>query len=251
MLEATQAGKELQAAGGRMLPMRLEQISYADRGRVLLDAVNLEITSGIRTVIMGPNGAGKSLLFRIINGLVQPTSGAITFAGQPASDVTRSRQALLFQRPTLLRRSVADNVRFVLRHLPRAEQQSRIDRLLSEAKLAAIAHQPARLLSGGEQQRLAMARARAIEPLLLLLDEPTASLDPSSARDILDLIEAAHEDDTKIVLVTHDIALARSVADEVIFLADGRVTEVTPASRFFSQPTSAQARAYLEGRMLR
>jgi len=250
MLEASLATRKLQTAHVRMLPIRLDGVTYADRGRVLLDSIDLEIPPATRTVIIGPNGAGKSLLLRIINGLVAPTSGQITFAGAPATAALRARQALVFQRPTLLRRSVADNVRFVLRGLPRAEQQARTERLLVEAKLAQIAHQPARLLSGGEQQRLAMARARALAPLLMLLDEPTASLDPDSARGIVELIQAAHDDDTKIVVVTHDLALARHIADDVIFLADGRVCEVAPAARFFRGPASAPARAYVEGRML-
>lgn len=250
MLEATAESRQLQAAQPRLLPIRLSGIGFADRGRVLLDAVDLDIPASTRTVILGHNGAGKSLLLRIINGLVAPTSGTITFAGAPAGSAVFDRQALVFQRPTLLRRSVADNIRFVLPRLPRSEQDARLASLLAETKLAHLAHQPARLLSGGEQQRLAMARARARDPLLLLLDEPTASLDPRSARGVEALIQLAHDDGAKIILVTHDIALARHLADEVVFLDDGRVSEITPAEEFFRAPRSAAARAYLQGRIL-
>lgn len=161
-----------------------------------------------------------------------------------------ARLALVFQRPMLLRRSVADNIRFVLGDLDRAEQNATIARLLRDAKLSGLEQQPARLLSGGEQQRLALARARARAPLALLLDEPTASLDPASAYGVEEIIRKAHDDDTKIVLVTHDLAMARRIADEVIFLHEGRITEIAQAEAFFRGPSSREARAYLEGRLL-
>lgn len=250
MLEASPAARTLDDAATRLLPIRLRGISFADGGRKLLDAIDLDIKAGSRTAILGPNGAGKSLLLRIIDGLVTPTAGSITFAGAPMTPAAGARLALVFQRPMLLRRSVGDNIRFVLGSLGRAEQNAEIARLLRDAKLSGLEQQPARLLSGGEQQRLALARARASRPLVLLLDEPTASLDPASAHGVEEIIRKTHDDDTKIVLVTHDLPLARRLADEVIFLHEGRVAEVAQAEAFFRGPTSREARAYLEGRLL-
>lgn len=250
MLEASPGARPLADGATRLLPIRLRGICFADRGRQLLDSIDLDITAGSRTVILGPNGAGKSLLLRIIDGLVAPSAGTITFAGAPMTRAVSARLALVFQRPMLLRRSVADNIRFVLGDLDRAEQNATIARLLRDAKLSGLEQQPARLLSGGEQQRLALARARARAPLALLLDEPTASLDPASAYGVEEIIRKAHDDDTKIVLVTHDLAMARRIADEVIFLHEGRITEIAQAEAFFRGPSSREARAYLEGRLL-
>jgi tungstate transport system ATP-binding protein len=250
MLEASSDGRALADRTTRLLPIRLGGIGFADGGRQLLHSIDLDIEAGSRTVILGPNGAGKSLLLRIIDGLVAPTAGTITFAGAPPSPALYARLALVLQRPMLLRRSVADNIRFVLGHLGRAEQDEVIARLLNDAMLSGLERQPARLLSGGEQQRLALARARARAPLVLLLDEPTASLDPASAYGVEEIVRKAHEDGTKIILVTHDLALARRIADEVVFLHAGRVAEIAPADAFFRSPTSQAARAYLEGRLL-
>ncbi|MEW5963357.1 MAG: ATP-binding cassette domain-containing protein [Pseudomonadota bacterium] len=250
MLDASPAATALADGAARLLPIRLRGICFADGGRQLLDSIDLDIAAGSRTVILGPNGSGKSLLLRIIDGLVAPTAGTITFAGAPPAPALYARQALVLQRPMLLRRSVADNIRFVLGHLGRAEQDDLIARLLSDAKLSGLERQPARLLSGGEQQRLALARARATAPLVLLLDEPTASLDPASAQGVEEIVRKAHEDDTKIILVTHDLALARRIADEVVFLHAGRIAEVARADAFFRSPLSKEARAYFEGRLL-
>lgn len=250
MLEAGLSARMLVDGGARLLPIRLRGIGFADGGRQLLDSIDLDIAAGSRTVILGPNGSGKSLLLRIIDGLVAPTAGTITFAGAPPAPALYARQSLVLQRPMLLRRSVADNIRFVLGHLGRGDQDDLIARLLSDAKLSGLERQPARLLSGGEQQRLALARARATAPLVLLLDEPTASLDPASAQGVEEIIRKAHEDDTKIILVTHDLALARRIADEVVFLHGGRIAEIARADAFFRSPLSKEARAYLEGRLL-
>jgi tungstate transport system ATP-binding protein len=152
----------------------------------------------------------------------------------------------------LLRRSALANVTHALRArgVSRQECHARAERMLSAAGLGALTRTPARLLSGGEQQRLAMARALSLEPDVLFLDEPTANLDPASTLAIEQLIQQAHDEGTKCVLVTHDIGQARRLADEVVFLHRGQLEEQSPAGRFFDAPVSASARAFLEGRLV-
>jgi tungstate transport system ATP-binding protein len=225
-------------------------LRFGDRGRNLVDIAELTLDGRSRTVVIGPNGAGKSLLLRLLHGLIEPSAGSVTWGGRAMDDSVRQRQAMVFQRPTLLRRSAEDNLHFVLGHLPRAARCVRVQELLEDAKLVEVRATPARLLSGGEQQRLAIARARAADPDVLFLDEPSASLDPASTYAIEELIETVHADGTKIVLVTHDIGQAKRIADDVVFMSGGRVAEHRSADLFFADPRSQAARAYLEGRLV-
>jgi len=230
-----------------LLPVHVRGVTLADGQRRLLDGISFTLAPATRTVVMGANGAGKSLLLKILHGLIAPHAGEVLWAGRPLDDVIRSRQALVFQKPVLLRRSARDNVAFALRHLSRADAAPRLDALLAEAGLEAVAATPARLLSGGEQQRLAIARAMAVEPGILLLDEPSASLDPAATHAVERMISAAHDRGIKIVLVTHDLGQARRMADDIVFLSAGRLAEHTPASAFFAAPRSEAARAYVSG----
>jgi tungstate transport system ATP-binding protein len=232
-----------------LCPLELEGVTFAVRDRRLVDIARLSIGPDQRTVIMGANGAGKSLLLRLIHGLISPSSGSIAWNGAPVEAV-RSRQAFVAQRPVMLRRSAAANIHFALAgHLGAAERARRVAEALAMARLEHLADTPARLLSGGEQQRLALARALARRPEVLLLDEPTASLDPASILAFERMIEAARSGGVKIIFVTHDIGQARRIADEVVFLHRGRLAEQTPAAAFFAGPRSQAARAYLEGRL--
>lgn len=253
-MSAGQAATPVRAAGRQPspLPLEISDLSYAIDGVRLIDGLTLRLDAGGRTVVMGPNGAGKSLTLRLLQGLIEPTGGRIHHAGRPFDASLRRRVALVFQRPVLLRRSVAANLAHALaaHGVARAERPARIAELLVQAGLGDLARRPARVLSGGEQQRLALVRALAAEPAILLLDEPTASLDPHSTLAIERLIDQAHAAGTKIVLVTHDLGQARRLADDVAFLHRGRLTEHTPADRFFSAPQSDAARAYLDGRLL-
>lgn len=233
-----------------LFPLAASRVGYvAPDGARLLADVSLTLEAGSRTVVMGPNGAGKSILLRLLHGLVAPTEGAVSWAGRPADDGIRARQAMVFQRATLLRRSAEANIRFVLGHLSAAEAGERTAAALARARLTHLARSPARLLSGGEQQRLAIARALALEPDVLFLDEPTASLDPASTAAVEDLIVAAHAEGTKTILVTHDIGQARRLADDIVFMHNGRLAERAPAGSFFAKPASAAARDYLAGRI--
>lgn len=229
-----------------LFPLKVRQLVYSVGKQRLIDGIDLTIEPGSRTIIMGPNGAGKSLLLRLLHGLLTPTEGEICWGETPWIDQARQRQALVFQRPVLLRRSVGANLRFVLklRRYTRAEREERLRHILELASLSHLVDRPARVLSQGEQQRVALARALVLEPEMLLLDEPTVSLDRVSAEAIEELILATHRRGTKIILVTHDMGQARRLADEVIILEQGRVVEHSSALQFFQQPNAATAHIY-------
>ena len=233
---------------GSILPGRLEAVSFEAGGRALIEALDLEFRAGPRSIILGPNGAGKSLTLRLAHGLLAPSRGRVVWRGpRPAR-----RQALVFQRPVMLRRSAAANVDYALalRRVTGAERVRRRDRVLERTGLAELARRPARVLSIGEQQRLALARAWAIEPEVLFLDEPTASLDPAATRAVEEIVAAIHAAGTKIVMTTHDLGQARRLADEVVFLHRGRLVEAAPAEQFFDQPRSPEAAVFLKGDLL-
>ena len=235
-----------------LFPLRVQQLVYAVGNQRLINGINLTIEKAPCSVIMGPNGAGKSLLLRLLHGLLIPTEGEICWGETQAVDQARQRQALVFQRPVLLRRSVGANLRFVLklRKYAKVEREERLQHVLELANLSQLVDRPARVLSIGEQQRLAIARALVLEPEVLLLDEPTVSLDPMSTAAVEELIHVAQTRGTKIILVTHDIGQARRLADDVIFLHQGRVVEHSAAVQFFQQPSSAEAQAYVDGQIV-
>ena len=230
-----------------LMPLELEGVRLCLDGKAVLDGVDLRLEGTGCTVIMGPNGAGKSQLLKLIHGLKAPDAGRISWNGRAASAAT-ARQALVFQKPVLLRRSVAANIEFVLK--ARGRDRGLRDGLLEHVGLLDKARQPARQLSGGEAQRLMLGRALATEPEVLLLDEPTASLDPASVLAIERIILRARERGVKVILVTHDTGQARRMADEVVFLHRGRILEHVPADEFFPEPATSEARDYLNGRIV-
>jgi tungstate transport system ATP-binding protein len=238
---------ELAAAAG--LPIVAEAIDYVRGDTTILTGVDLTIDAGGRTFILGPNGAGKSTLLRVLHGLLPPTRGTVTWNG---SRVRPPAQAMVFQRPVLLRRSAEANVRYALAKIGvrGTEADRRVYEALREVGLVGLAKRPARVLSGGEQQRLALARAWALEPEVLFLDEPTASLDPAATRAVEQIVRDIHGCGTTIVMTTHNLAQAKRLADEIVFLDGGRVTERTPAAEFFRAPRSDEAAAYVRGERL-
>ena len=222
--------------------LRAEALRYEARGRVLLDGVTLALDAGPPSFIIGPNGAGKSVLLRLLHGLLRPTGGEVRRA-------PGLREAMLFQKPVLLRRSVARNIAHAL-GLAGMDDDGRIARSLDAVGLLHLAHRPARRLSGGEQQRVALARALALGPDILFLDEPTASLDPAATRIVEEVIARRAAAGMKVVMTTHDLHQARRLAGEVLFLHRGRLVEQTPASQFFRNPRSGEARRFLDGGIL-
>jgi tungstate transport system ATP-binding protein len=225
-----------------ILPLELDNVVYAAGGRAIIDGITLEIGAGPSTVILGANGAGKSVLMRLMHGLLAPTSGRISWRAP-------GPQAMVFQRPIMLRRSAFANVVYAVRLAKREEPEKLAMDSLREVGLAHVAHRPARVLSGGEQQRLALARAWALHPEVLFLDEPTASLDPAATREIETIIKAFDASGTKIVMATHNLGQARRLGDEVIYLHRGRVAERAPAEKFFAQPATAEAAAFIKGEL--
>lgn len=234
-----------------ILPLRLEGVGFQFNGTTLLEEIHLQLEAGSRTVVLGPNGAGKSLLLRICHGLLRPTRGQVSWCGEAPASASRL-QAFVFQRPVLLRRSALANVEYGLavQGVRGAERRERAMAALQRTGLGEIAKRPARVLSGGEQQRLALARAWALEPRVLFLDEPTASLDPAAARTVEELVTAIHDGGTKVVMTTHDLGQARRLAGDVIFMHRGRLLEHAPARRFFHKPQSEAAEAFLAGELL-
>jgi tungstate transport system ATP-binding protein len=227
-----------------MLPLVLDAISFKASGKAIIDRVSVEISAGPRTVILGPNGAGKSVLMRLCHGLLAPTSGTIVWVG---SNGGRRRQAMVFQRPVMLRRSALANVIYGMKlvGIRSRECELRARDVLEAVGLLHLSGRPARMLSGGEQQRVALARAWALNPEVLFLDEPTANLDPGASRDIENIIAQIHTSGTKIIMSTHNLGQARRLADEILFLHQGRLVERAAVEPFFRQPESAEAAAFI------
>ena len=233
-----------------ILPLEFESVSYTIGDSALVRELSFRLESGLRTVILGPNGSGKSLTLRLAHGLLRPSSGKVRWHGAFPEQV-RARQAMVFERPVLLRRSVLDNLKYALAlsGRPRAMRSELAFEVLEKTGLDPLAHRSARVLSAGEQQRLAIARAWATEPEVLLLDEPTAALDPGAAGSVEELIGGSSDSGTRIVMTTHDLSQARRLADEILFFHEGRLLEQTPASEFFTRPASDEARAFLAGEL--
>ena len=233
-----------------ILPLFVEGLRFEACGVAVLRGVDLIVKSGPPMVVLGPNGAGKSVLLRLLHGLLAPSGGRILWAA-PVAEAHR-RQAMVFQRPVMLRRSVLANAAYPLRvaGLPRVECRSRAIDALRRVGLAELAGRAARRLSGGEQQRLALARAAALAPELLFLDEPTASLDPAATRAVEEIIAGFAARGCKVVMTTQDLGQARRLAGEVAFLHAGALLEHRPAGEFFAAPDSAEAAAFLRGELL-
>ena len=227
-----------------MQPLVVTQLGLTINNVHLLRDISLQVNGTGVSIIMGHNGAGKSLLLRCMHGLIKPTVGSVTQNGVNAADIeSRMQQAMVFQKPLMLNRSVEANINYVLKL--RGKDRNLCQQHLESAGLKDKAGQSAGSLSGGEQQHLAIARALATEPATLFLDEPTANLDPNATLKIESQIVAASNQSIKVIMVTHDIAQARRLADEIIFLHKGSLAEHTDAGVFFKQPQSIEAGNYL------
>jgi tungstate transport system ATP-binding protein len=233
------------------LPICLNDVTVESHGVTILDRITLALGQGPPTVLIGPNGSGKTTFLRIAMGLTLPSAGTITWGGRES--VAPVRRAIVFQHPVMLRRTAAENLRYALKasgRTPRGMYDARIAELLSLVGLSGFGDRPARRMSGGEKQRLALARALARDPAVLFLDEPSASLDPAAAKAVEDVICTVTARNIKIVMSTHDLGSARRLAGDIIFMHRGRVVETGPASTFFTQPHSDEAKIFISGDLL-
>jgi tungstate transport system ATP-binding protein len=229
------------------LPLVLDDVSLHAGATTILDRLSLTIAPGAPTLIVGPNGAGKTSLLRLCMGLASPSTGRVTWGGR--ADRAPLRRAILFQRPVMLRRTAAANVAYALAQAgtPRSQRAQRVTGLLDRVGLSELAQRPARRLSGGEQQRLALARALARDPEVLLLDEPTANLDPAATRSVEEIVLMAAQSGIKIVMASHDLGQVRRLAGDIIFLVRGELCEQGEAADFLDHPTTPEAAAFLRG----
>ena len=251
------AGANIEVADQRLvapediLPLTVEGLTFEAGGKQILSRLNFRLEGESPSFIIGPNGAGKSVLLRLCHGLLQPTAGEVVWAATAESKPSL-QQAMVFQRPVLLRRSVRANVEYALfvRGIRGSERRRYVARALEETGLSDLAEQPARVLSIGEQQRLALARVWALHPRVLFLDEPTAHLDPSSTRVVEDIITRISASGTKIIMTSHDMGQVQRLADEILFLHGGHLIEQTSVDQFFSQPRTREGKLFVEGDLL-
>jgi tungstate transport system ATP-binding protein len=227
------------------LPIEFQAVGYSAGATAILNGICVTLEPGRPTALIGPNGSGKTTLLKIAMGLLQPSAGRISWGGRGAG--APARRAFVFQKPVMLRRSASANVAFALRAAERAPDAATIEALLGLVGLTPLSARPAQRLSGGEQQRLALARALARNPEVMFLDEPTASLDPAGTKAVEEIMARIAASGVKIVFATHDLGQARRLAADIVFLAGGRVAEHTPVETFFIAPASAQAAAFVRG----
>jgi tungstate transport system ATP-binding protein len=234
-----------------LLPLVVTGVGFSVDGQQLLRDVTFRLENGAPTVILGPNGAGKSLLLRVCHGLLRPTTGTVRW-GRLGVGEARRRQAMVFQQPILLRRSVAANVSYALavKGVARTDRRALVAEALDRAGLSHLAHRSARVLSGGEKQRLCIARAWATHPEVLLLDEPSSQLDPGSTRKIEALLSDIAASGAKVIMTTHDLGQARRLAHDVLFLHHGRVLAHQPGRQFFERPVHPDTKRFINGELL-
>ena len=232
-----------------LTPIDIVDLSIFLGNSKILDKINCTIKHNSITAVIGPNGAGKSIFLQAINGLTSVYNGKITFNEVYNNEEIRRKQAMVFQTPILLRRNVKANMDFVS-SVNNKDGKIAIKSILKRVGLEGYDDKPARLLSGGEKQRLSLARALLIEPSVLLLDEPTANLDPFSLKLIEEIILEENKKGTAIILTTHDMAQAKRLASDIIFFNKGKILEQTEANIFFKKPVTIEAKKYIDGEIL-
>jgi tungstate transport system ATP-binding protein len=231
-----------------MTALKLTNVSYSVDGATLLHDISFRQENKGVNAILGPNGAGKSLLLSLIHGVIKPDMGLVTWNGISAQRNKLTR-GYVFQTPIVLRRSVRANLAYPLTITRKNTQDHKraIDEMLKLSHLVPLADQPAASLSGGEAQRMAIARALITKPEVLLLDEPCSNLDPASTKLIEAMIHTFISDGGSVFISTHDLAQAKRLADVVLFIEAGQLLEHGPADGFFAKPATTQAQAYLSG----
>jgi len=219
----------------------LNNVSFSINGTELLKDLNLSLEKGSFNVVLGPNGSGKSLFLRLCHGLLQPDNGQLNWNGSQ----TLPPQTMVFQKPVMLRRSAKENIMYALRNCPKGERAERAQQALKWAGLERLSGRMATVLSGGQQQRLAIARAWALKPEILFLDEPTASLDPGACDYVEEHVKAMHESGIQVLMSTHNLAQARRLAQQIIYIQDGRIMAHQPVEEFFTQPACDEAYEFI------
>jgi tungstate transport system ATP-binding protein len=235
-----------------ILPLTVEQLGFAADGKTLLDDVSWTLARGGTTIIIGPNGAGKSLLLRLCHGLIRPATGSLRWALPDGMIGKTRRHAMVFQRPVMLRRSARANIlhALVASGFDRKAGNERADAALARFGLMGLASRPARLMSGGEQQRLAIARAWSLSPEVIFLDEPCSHLDPGATRQVEEMLRTLVAEGVTLVMTSHDLGQARRLASDILFINRGRLVESGPAAAFFLNPQTPEAVAFLSGDLL-
>src|SRR5262252_6031784 len=228
------------------LPITFENVAFAAGGRSIVSGVSFAIEAGPPTLLVGPNGAGKTTLIKLAMGLITPSAGRVL----PAQPAACPRSAIVFQKPVMLRRSVLNNVMFALTAAGREADAKAALGWLERVGLGALADRPARRLSGGEQQRLALARALARDPAVLFLDEPTASLDPYATKAIEDIVRAVAARGVKVVMSTHDLGQAKRTGGKIVLLHRGRLVETGLTAEFLANPCTREAKQFIAGELL-
>ncbi len=233
-----------------ILPLVIEDAVVRKGSKTILGPVSIKLAANGFTIVMGPNGAGKTSFLRLIHGLERPKQGGLSW--QAGTAAVRTRQSLVFQTPIVMRRTVIENLIYplVVRGTAKAPASKLAERWLDRIGLAGAVHQQAVFLSGGDKQKLAIARALIIEPELLLLDEPTTNLDGRATREIEELLKEAHNSGTRIVMSTHSIGQAQRLAADIIFLYRGNIHETAPADRFFDSASTKEAAVFVKGGIL-
>jgi len=227
-----------------MFPLTLDQVLVRRRGKAVIGPTDLVLQPDGPTIIIGPNGSGKTTLLRVMHGIERVTSGTVTWQHDDPS-----QHAFVFQSPIVLRRSVYDNLAYPLRLIktPKPEVAQAVDHWLERIGLADMRHSPALRLSGGERQKLAIARALIRKPQVLFLDEPCANLDGHATREIEALLQEASAAGTRLVMSTHDMGQARRLARDIVFMLGGKVHDVGDAETLFTQPATKELAAFLRG----
>jgi tungstate transport system ATP-binding protein len=232
------------------LPLIADEITYKVNGTKLIKGINLEINSAGSTIILGHNGSGKSLLLKLLHGVITPSSGQVSWNNNIPT-TNQYWRTFLLQTPTFFKQTVQYNIEFVLRiaGIPISEHKTRCQQALEICGLANISQRNTHALSGGELQKLSLARAWVLNPSVVLLDEPTVALDPPSVLGFENIIHQFKQSDTKVIMTTHDLAQAKRLADEIVFIDAGKVMEQSQAEKFFSGPKSNQAQNFISGEL--
>ncbi|MFT6559135.1 ATP-binding cassette domain-containing protein [Sneathiella sp.] len=233
-----------------LFPVALRAVTVGRKKETLIGPIDLVIEGEGCTILMGPNGSGKTTLLRLLHGLERPKTGSVDWQDNSVS--AQKQQSFVFQSPTIMRRSVLENILYPLkvRNVPQQSALKTAEIWLEKVGLLPVMHQKADVLSGGEKQKLAAARALITGPSLLFLDEPTANLDGASTLAIEGLVKEAMEQGTKIIMATHDIGQAKRLATEILFMHHGKLKEQTAAEAFFVKPCTEDALVFLNGGIL-